>query len=530
MVLLVASSRCDNKEEAATDQAATSAAPQPSAPLVPSAQEQPGQPEPVAKTPEPVDAGPPPPYAGPFLVVTDSSAGIYSNTEIERRSKIGYARRGDREPVLAESIKKSNCSSGWYQVVGGGYICANNGTTDLESSKAKLTSSPPNLDDILPYRYARNSVNGTPLYKSVPTPEQISRAEKSLTKPKKSEDKPAQKTLPETPPPEAIPEKKPGTDPEDVDGGPEKSWWEQDDADKRLHKLKLTDLAADRDEVIAQRMVKGFYVAIDKIFKWNNRTWYKTTKGLIAPADRFWVTDASDFKGVELKGDVKLPIGWVYGWSKERPKYEINPETKALKPTGSVKHFESVALTGDELTIRNKRYVALSDGSWMRKDDVRIPEPGAPPAGIGPDERWVDVDLSSQTLVAFVGTTPVYATLISSGKESKIKEKDHSTPVGDYRIREKHIATTMDGDGTVAGDLPYSIEDVPFVMYFHKAYALHGAFWHRNYGVRMSHGCVNLAPLDAKYLFFFTGPRFPQGWHGAWATDENPGSRVLVHD
>jgi lipoprotein-anchoring transpeptidase ErfK/SrfK len=88
----------------------------------------------------------------------------------------------------------------------------------------------------------------------------------------------------------------------------------------------------------------------------------------------------------------------------------------------------------------------------------------------------------------------------------------------------------MDGDGSAAGDLPYSIEDVPYVMYFHKAYALHGAFWHRNYGVRMSHGCVNLAPLDAKYFFLFTTPYLPEGWHGGWSSEDRPGSWVVVHD
>lgn len=67
-------------------------------------------------------------------------------------------------------------------------------------------------------------------------------------------------------------------------------------------------------------------------------------------------------------------------------------------------------------------------------------------------------------------------------------------------------------------------------MYFNKSYALHGAFWHRNFGIQMSHGCVNLAPLDAKKLFFVTDPPVPEGWHGAWATRERPGSRVLIHE
>ncbi|HEV8549369.1 MAG TPA: L,D-transpeptidase, partial [Polyangiaceae bacterium] len=131
---------------------------------------------------------------------------------------------------------------------------------------------------------------------------------------------------------------------------------------------------------------------------------------------------------------------------------------------------------------------------------------------------------------AFVGTRPVYATLISSGKESKDKEKDHRTPTGEFRIREKHLTTTMDGDGSAAGDLPYSIEDVPYVEYFYRAYALHGAFWHSNYGVQMSHGCVNLSPLDAKWLFFFTSPEARAGFHGEWARPEGSGTRVVIHD
>ena len=123
------------------------------------------------------------------------------------------------------------------------------------------------------------------------------------------------------------------------------------------------------------------------------------------------------------------------------------------------------------------------------------------------------MDLSSQTLVAFIGQKPVFATLISSGKESKDKAKDHRTPTGEWRIREKHVTTTMDGDGTAAGDLPYSIEDVPYVQYYHRSYALHAAFWHTNFGVQMSHGCVNV-PLGTST------------WLYEWAPS---GTRVEIH-
>jgi lipoprotein-anchoring transpeptidase ErfK/SrfK len=87
----------------------------------------------------------------------------------------------------------------------------------------------------------------------------------------------------------------------------------------------------------------------------------------------------------------------------------------------------------------------------------------------------------------------------------------------------------MDGDGA-SGDLPYSIEDVPFVAYFKGSYALHAAFWHSNFGREMSHGCVNLAPRDAKVVFDFVDPQVPKGWHGVFATKDRRGSLVVLHE
>jgi lipoprotein-anchoring transpeptidase ErfK/SrfK len=84
-------------------------------------------------------------------------------------------------------------------------------------------------------------------------------------------------------------------------------------------------------------------------------------------------------------------------------------------------------------------------------------------------------------------------------------------------------------DGDVASDGPYSIEDVPWVMYFNASIALHGAFWHNQFGTPRSHGCVNLAPADAKQLFAWVEPRLPPGLHGVYATATQPGTRVVVH-
>jgi hypothetical protein len=85
-------------------------------------------------------------------------------------------------------------------------------------------------------------------------------------------------------------------------------------------------------------------------------------------------------------------------------------------------------------------------------------------------------------------------------------------------------------DADTATDGPYSIEDVPWIQYFNGSIALHGAFWHAEFGHTKSHGCVNLSPWDAKAMFFWTEPQVPAGWNGVAATPEHPGTRVIVHD
>jgi hypothetical protein len=71
-----------------------------------------------------------------------------------------------------------------------------------------------------------------------------------------------------------------------------------------------------------------------------------------------------------------------------------------------------------------------------------------------------------------------------------------------------------DGDKS---DARYRIDDVPFVQFFHAGYALHAAYWHDGFGQPKSHGCVNLSPRDALYLFGKTSPAVPDGWHGVVA-------------
>lgn len=121
------------------------------------------------------------------------------------------------------------------------------------------------------------------------------------------------------------------------------------------------------------------------------------------------------------------------------------------------------------------------------------PPPGSPrPQGVGPAERWIDVNLANQTLTAYEGDAAVFSTLVSSGTWQ------HPTVTGQFRTWIKYESQTM--NGYLLG-YDYYLEDVPYVMYFFNDYAIHGAYWHNNFGVPMSHGCVNVSPADAGWLF-----------------------------
>ncbi|MEM9191507.1 MAG: L,D-transpeptidase [Myxococcota bacterium] len=145
------------------------------------------------------------------------------------------------------------------------------------------------------------------------------------------------------------------------------------------------------------------------------------------------------------------------------------------------------------------------------------------PRRIDEGEPWVHIDLSEQTLVLYEGDEPRYATLVSTGQE------DFDTPTGTFQIHRKYVADTMANLGAGLDDR-YSIEDVPYAQYFDGSIALHGAFWHTRFGLTRSHGCVNLAPGDARRVFGSLWPRVPEGWLGVNAIEEGPfrASHVVV--
>ena len=133
-----------------------------------------------------------------------------------------------------------------------------------------------------------------------------------------------------------------------------------------------------------------------------------------------------------------------------------------------------------------------------------------------PGEKWIEVNVTTQQVTAWEGDVPVMSYVVSTGLPNT------PTVLGEYNIYWKLEATLMSGPG-------YYLPDVPYTMYFYAGYALHGTYWHSNFGQPMSHGCVNLETGNAQQLFEWAGPVVPPGQSQVTATADNPGTLVVVH-
>ena len=132
-------------------------------------------------------------------------------------------------------------------------------------------------------------------------------------------------------------------------------------------------------------------------------------------------------------------------------------------------------------------------------------------------EKWIDIDLSSQTLIAYEGEIEVFRTTVSTGTAWT------PTVTGRFRIFHKLLSQTMTGPD-------YVQPDVPYVMYFYGGYSLHGTYWHNDFGQPRSHGCVNLRTANAKWLFDWTDPPLPPGATEVWDTVRGTGTLIVIHD
>ena len=265
----------------------------------------------------------------------------------------------------------------------------------------------------------------------------------------------------------------------------------------------------------------GFAVAIVTERNLDGARYGRTEHGLWVPMRDLGAVRSFTFRGEEIastKGNL-MPVAWVVA---DRARVLSRPGPGALTSATKVR-FDAVPVIE-----RRDGFVRIGEGAWISAREVRHPVVSDPPPEVDAvaGERWIDVDLETQTLVAYEGRRPVFATLVSTGKGQP--GTPMGTPRGTHRIWIKLLTSDMDNLEDENASRYYRMEDVPWVQYFSKGVGLHGAFWHRSFGQVRSHGCVNLSPLDAERLFWWTAPHLPAGWTAAFPTVHERGTVIRV--
>jgi hypothetical protein len=452
---------------------------------------------------------------------------------------LGVLRVGARVARSPEPVTLRECPGGFYAVRPRGFVCAgSDATTKLDHPIARAIQVEPDRTKPMPYKYA--FVRGAaPNYMRIPTKDEQFKYEMRLERHLRNwrklheewdaldvgaNDVPLDErglavgAIPDHARPMDLSERFGGN------GDDRVPWWLA--GERRIP--NLSSFKAPAYAVIADRVRRHAGVALIGTFVTGeasqNRRFAISTDARLLPADKLKADSGSPFHGAEIRG-VGLPV--AFARHARAAFYRL--ENGDLEEDRRAGWRELVPLTGTVRTVGDTRVVQTRDGRWMKSEQLRtIAKPSTLPPWARKGTRWIDLSLVNQTLTLWEGDVPVYATLVSTGRDGMGEpRKTLSTPQGTFRIYQKHVTTTMDSE---VADHEFELRDVPWVMYFKGGYALHAAYWHDDFGRTRSHGCVNLSPIDARYVFHFTAPSVPPHWHASYVTEGGEqGTIVHIH-
>lgn len=252
---------------------------------------------------------------------------------------------------------------------------------------------------------------------------------------------------------------------------------------------------------LIERMEGDFFIAIRDEKHEAGIDWVETVRGNWVLKEDLLPKEPSTLSGEPIGEDYALPLAFAH-----EPIDTWCPLRSSLEKCGVMEKYARSTVVGYH-QMDGREFAELMEGAWVRLDEIRVASAVDRPRGVSAGAKWVHFDLEEQTMVAYEGDEPVYATLISSGKEG------HDTPTGLYRTERKYVSTTMRGRDPVEGT--YHVEEVPWTIFYHGAYAVHGAYWHDTFGNVRSHGCTNLSVTDSRWLFHWEEFQVPSGWHAA---------------
>jgi lipoprotein-anchoring transpeptidase ErfK/SrfK len=248
-----------------------------------------------------------------------------------------------------------------------------------------------------------------------------------------------------------------------------------------------------------RQLSRGDTIALGPTMEqFEGNSYYITVDNKVVPVrGTISVKNYSEWQGEVLSSATHLPFGWVT--PNKAPVYDA-PKGKKVEDLPRRTRVDVL----EEITEGTQRWLRIGEGRFVKADLINEVRKRDRPLETGQHPQWVDVDLGEQVVVAYQNDQPVYATLTSSGREP------NHTPRGNYPVWGKASAITMKSQEY--DDTPYYVNRVPWVMFFQAHNALHGAYWHDRFGVVKSHGCANLAPKDARWLFDWLEPKLPPGW------------------
>lgn len=214
----------------------------------------------------------------------------------------------------------------------------------------------------------------------------------------------------------------------------------------------------------------------------------------IANSGAYYVQPSS-FTGVRLPEGWNQPFGWILDTTGiYASRYPGGPPDAS---TGLVPlHYQRFNIFAEAVDDEGWTWYMVGPDQWVKQIYMSVIQPVERPEGV--TGRWVAIDLFEQSLVAYDGDRPVFATLVSSGLPGT------ETNEGLFTVWARLARDGM--SGATGAPNAYALQSVPWVQYFDGSISLHGTYWHDFFGYRRSRGCVNLSISDARWVFdFLTG-------------------------
>jgi hypothetical protein len=403
----------------------------------------------------------------------------------------------------------------------------------MSALPVRALSEEPNLSRALPYRYARAKRGGAVIYGTLPSAAEQHAAEpkrkrRKATKPVRlgagANDVPLDDDHFAAGPPVV----RPGT------AGVSRDGYRMSDAffvfpgDTAIPvgvSLLGTTPAARKSTIINHRSGLAFAGSFISGEGDDARRFGIMPDGRFIPIDRLTPALGTTWHGTDLR-KIGLPMAFTL-------RLGVRPwQLKSGRATVLDDEFEprtAIPISGRFRTVNGQRYYFAREGYWLRARDIYLLYKRHKfPEWANGEQRWLDISLANQTLVAWQGRQPIYATLLSSGEDRLGDPKSGpSTPRGVFKIKAKHVTAPIDGR-EVANR--YSIFEAPWVCELDgESIAITGAHWLKRFGEAQGYHNIALAPIDARWFWHWSSLRVPDGWHGAVRRERDDTTIVYIH-